>query len=120
MKTATTGQCVGAHRWPYEAAHPNAWRPPWRGTVLATDDPRIWAKPEGALQQQMTLEEIAAKVRTLRDSGLLQDWVPVQWDFGTHKQILWEHLSALRSYEEDMEAWSAARQCALTDCRLTR
>jgi len=38
------GAEVGAQRWPYHAAHPDCWWRPWKGVVLALDDPRAWSR----------------------------------------------------------------------------
>ena len=45
----------------------------------------------------------------LQHEGKLRGLVPVSWDFGNHQRVFWEKESALRSYEDDVVLWRAAK-----------
>lgn len=108
------GSEVGAGRWPMKAAHPGCWGKPWKGILLAVDDPRAWA---GTLAfPSATPDPVAVKahVAWCRSQGLLRgDRVSVLWDFGSHGfQNHWERTEAVRPYAEDLAAWEAEHTAA--------
>jgi hypothetical protein len=94
-------------RWPLSAAHPDCWGLPWKGTVLAPDDPRAWAGtlafPRGEPEPE------AVRAHLARHPGLAVRSVPVLWEFG---QVDWERREALRPYLQDVAAWEAERRAA--------
>jgi hypothetical protein len=100
------GTEVGAKRWPGTGGRP------WRGVVLAEDDPRAWT---GTLafpneDQPPTREEAAAHVAKCRAGGYWSgEKVPVLWDFGDETRAYWERLEHLRPYADDVAAWEAAQ-----------
>lgn len=100
------GSEVGVNRWPSTHAHPDAWGRPWRGTVLAPEDPRAWAGtlafPSGAPGRG---EVLAHLLRVGWPEGV----VPVLWEFG---RVYWERAGSLRPYAEDAAAWEAAHAAA--------
>lgn len=105
------GMVVGARRWAFSGAHPDCWRLPWKGVVLALDDPRAW---KGTMafpgKRAPSRKKVQAHVTWCREQGLLTRSVPVLWNFGEHGQeVHWECATQLRSYEEDVSAWREAR-----------
>lgn len=108
------GSKVGAHRWPYNAAHPDCWGRPWSGVVLEVTDPRAWAGSI-AFPSKPTRAQVAAHVAHCEANGSdFSDRAPVLWDFGPNgSSVHWEKVDgtehAIRPYAEDLEAWSAAR-----------
>jgi len=106
------GAVVGARRWPYEGAHPAAWGRPWRGVVLAEDDPRAWANTLAFPRRTPSRDEVRAHIEALQQAGLqLDDRQPVLWEFGA---VCWEPVHRLRPYEDDLAEWEAARAEAIT------
>ncbi|WP_186214527.1 hypothetical protein [Burkholderia gladioli] len=109
------GTIVGAHRWPYHSAHPECWGTPWKGVVLALNDPRAWAGNLALSTQQKIDEHVA----WCHDHGLLKDTVPVLWDFGDEKIVYFQSASNdarchdLRPYAEDYLDWQTERAAAL-------
>ncbi|RTL26945.1 MAG: hypothetical protein EKK55_06985 [Rhodocyclaceae bacterium] len=104
------GDAVGAERWPYQGAHPDCWGPPWRGTLLAVDDPRVWAPTLAVYGQEPTPAAIAEHLGRWPSRPTS---VPVLWDFGPHGEVIhWERPARLRSYADDAAAWRAARAAA--------
>lgn len=103
------GGRVGAGRIPYKGAHPSCWTAPWAGTLLAIDDPSAWAGSLAFPMAQPEQLDVSAHVRNCLLRGLLQDKVPVRWDFG---KVLWERADSLRSVEADIVAFEAARAAA--------
>lgn len=105
------GTEVGARRWPYAAAHPGCWGTPWKGVVLAMNDPRAWAG-NAALSTQ---EKIDAHVAWCHEHGLLHDSVPVLWDFGCESVVYFQATGgdarcyAVRPYADDYHAWESER-----------
>lgn len=111
--TLPTGICVGdrvgAGRIPYKGAHPDCWGAPWAGTLLALDDVEAWT---GTLAFGVGVPEqleVSAHVRDCLARGLLQNKVPVRWDFG---KVLWERPENLRTVEEDVAAFESERDAA--------
>ena len=107
------GAVVGAHRWPWASAHPDAWGRPWSGVVRAVDDPRAWAGtlafPVGAPDP----EAVRAHVLWCRSAGLLADVVPVLWDFeAAGRRVYFETASRLRPFADDVAEWESAREAA--------
>lgn len=105
------GTEVGGRRWPYHAAHPDAWGKPWKGVLLAVDDPRAWADtmafPGPKAPTKAAVREHLARVPAIAR-------VPVLWDFGDESLVYWESAASLRPYAEDLAAWRAERAAALT------
>lgn len=102
------GTVVGARRWPYFANHPGCWGTPWKGEVLALNDPRAWAKNVMLSTQQ----KIDAHVAWCDLQGLFEDSVPVLWTFGDEKIVYFQTASNLRPYAVDYLDWQAARAAA--------
>ena len=106
------GTEAGARRWPYHGAHDDCWGKPWKGVVLASDDPRAWrgtiAFP-GELGDPPA-EKVRAHVAWCHEQGLLSD-VPVAWEFG---KVYWERWAdgpdsyGVRPYGEDLVNWQRA------------
>jgi hypothetical protein len=101
------GTIVGAERWPYQNAHPDAWKQPWKGVVLAPNDPQAWAGSVAFPHGVPTQAEVDAELRQLKAVGLSDDRVPVAWEFG---KVHWERPSSLRPYERDVREWEQARK----------
>lgn len=105
------GTVVGAHRWPYESAHPDCWGAPWKGVVLALNDPLAWSG-NAALSTQ---EKIDSHIAWCTERGLLKNDVPVQWDFGDEQVVYFQKSGGddrcheLRPYAEDYLDWQATR-----------
>jgi hypothetical protein len=105
MSTFEPGSRVGAQRWPYHAAHPDAWGAPHGGTVLRADDPQAWA---GTLAfPSHDPDPVAVRAHVEKSGSHLDGLVPVMWDFG---RVYWEDVARVVPYEVDRAAWLAARQ----------
>ena len=101
---------VGAKRWPYAAAHPDAWGLPWKGTVLATNDPRAWEGTMAFPSRLPSQSEVDSHVVGYTFEGR----APVLWDFGSSGlKSFWEPIHALRPYSEDLAAWDLERAEAI-------
>lgn len=101
------GTAVGARRWPNEVNHPGCWGTPWKGTLLAAEDPRAWG---GSIALGPKPSKKAMTAHVVRcQQGLLQNTVPVLWHFDTGPKVYWENLSQLRPYSEDLDAWRKAQ-----------
>lgn len=106
------GDMVGARRWPYFSAHPDCWQPPWKGVVLAIEDPRAWAKTGAFPEKDPSPEAVKAHVAYCRANipNSLKS-VPVMWDFGPHGQhCFWEQPENLRRYADDYLTWISTRE----------
>ena len=110
------GTEVGAERWPLAAAHPGCWGKPWKGIVLADDDPRAWAGTIAFGSATPDPEAVRKHVAWCRSQGLLAKSIAVLWDFGDHFQNHWESVGKVRPYAEDFAAWEAARAAAFAEC----
>ena len=108
------GMKVGAKRWPYSSAHPDAWSTPHSGFILSIRSPEAWKGTMAFGDRLPTQEEVdlhLAKVG-LKDASSI---VPVQWDFDGKKVVHWEAPEALTHYFKDLEAWAIARGNARID-----
>ena len=116
------GQAVGGSRWAYDHAHSDCWLAPWRGVVLAIDDPRAWVNSmvKAKVYGKPTRAEIRAHITHLeqlwRDCPpakgsppIFASTVIVLWDFGDEKKIMHESAESLRPFAADVAAWEAAR-----------
>lgn len=104
-----TGTWVGAGRWPNQNAHPDQWHKPVRGQVLDFYDVRAWANSIYFPEDVPHAGAVMGLALKLQAEGKLEGLTPVCWDFITHRRVLWEKTSALRSYEDDVLIWRAAR-----------
>lgn len=108
------GTVVGAHRWPYDANHPDCWGTPWKGVVLALNDRRVWERNVALC----TPEKIDAHIAWCLGQGLFRDSIPVLWDFGDRQVVYFQtavgdgRCHDLRTYAEDYLAWQLARSAA--------
>lgn len=98
------GTIVGARRWPQPL---HSGLPPWKGVVLAIDDPLAW-RGSIAFGDDPLPEQVAEHVRFCQARGLLQNTVPVLWDFGTESRVYWERADRLLPYEVDVALWRAS------------
>ncbi|HVL76814.1 MAG TPA: hypothetical protein VM406_12425 [Noviherbaspirillum sp.] len=105
-----TGSWVGAGRWPNQDAHPDMWHKPLRGQVLDFCDVRAWANSIYFPEDNPHAGEVMGVALRLREQGLLEGLTPVWWDHGTHRRMTWERSAALRSAEDDLVLWRAARE----------
>lgn len=103
------GTKVGARRWPNEVNHPGCWGVPWKGTLLAVDDPRAWEGSIALGPGKPSKKETTAHVMRCQPQGLTQNTVPVLWYFDTGPKVYWEEPSRLRPYSEDLAAWRKAQ-----------
>jgi len=110
-----TGTLVGAGRWPNQTAHPNQWHKPLRGQVIDFCDVRAWANSIHFPEDTPHAGEVMGAALKLREEGKLNGLTPVLWDFGTHWRVLWEKDAALRTYEDDVVLWRAARALRLDE-----
>jgi len=53
--------------------------------------------------------DVKAHVAWCRAQGLLDNRVPVLWDFGNRETVYWEDVNSLRTYKEDVQEWEKAR-----------
>ena len=103
------GTIVGAQRWPQPL---HSGLPPWKGVVLAIDDPLAW-RGSIAFGDDPLPEHIADHIRFCQARGLLQNTVPVLWDFRSRTAVYWELLVPVgpeRYHEDDLALWRIYRQ----------
>lgn len=100
------GTIVGAGRWPNPLS---SSCPPWKGVVLALNDEFAW---ENTIAFTRPFQErVDEHVKYCFSIGLLQEEVPVLWDFGDHHRVLWQKwvpaagIYALRHYADDVRLW---------------
>lgn len=105
--TMKPGTWVGAERWPNRASHPNFWGKPHAGQVLDVFDCRAWANSLDFPVDNPPIPEVVALVSKYQREERLVDRVPVLWTFDGQKRVLWERLSSLRPYAEDVARWRA-------------
>ena len=106
------GWIVGAKRWPSHGSHPGTWGQPWKGKVLAIDDPLAWKNKFAFPNRTPTQNEATSHVRQLMSRGLVSKSVPVLWYFD-EPTVHWETVDNLRSYEDDVAAWEEERSYRL-------
>ena len=104
------GTWVGAGRWPNRAAHPDHWGQPFGGRVLAADDTVAWSHSFEFPTSVPSSAEVMNLVIRLRKEGKLDGRVPILWDFKTHRVVQWESEQRLRTFQEDMILWRAAKE----------
>ncbi|SNT21846.1 hypothetical protein SAMN06265795_117100 [Noviherbaspirillum humi] len=104
-----TGTLVGAGRWPNRKAHPDEWERPVSGQVLEFCDVRAWANTIHFPVDDPHPGDVMGMALKLKEQGLLEGLTPVCWDFGSHKQVLWEKTANLRPYAEDIQLWQACK-----------
>lgn len=76
---------------------------PYRGVVLAVNDPRAWEDTGAFPGRRPTQEEVDAHIERMRQTGIdFSDEVPVEWEFG---KVYWEPVHKLVPYEEGVKAW---------------
>lgn len=105
------GAVVGARRWPAAANHPDCWQSPWKGVLLATDDPRAWAGTIAFPVGSPSREAVRAHLDFCAAAfGTPIRTVPVLWDFGAEGlAVRWEQPENLRPYAADYLDWLACR-----------
>lgn len=108
------GDSVGAHRWPYWAAHPDCWGKPWGGVVIALDDPRAWANTLAFPTPDPDPEKVKAHVQWCKSQDLLKDKCAVLWDFEGKAVPTFESYGRnsdydVRPYANDFRKWKQER-----------
>lgn len=106
------GLVVGATRIPRQSCHPDAWGRPWKGTVLAVDDPAAW---HGTIAFPSATPDAAAvrkHVDWCLSQGLLTNSVPVIWEFG---RVYFEPADSLRPYDDDVAQFNQLRAKAYAE-----
>ena len=106
------GMEVGGRRWPYLMSHPDAWLKPWKGVILAQNDPMAWSRCMLFGTRIPEQHEIDKHVSWCHSNGLLSESIPVLWDFGTEQKVYWEKITSLSTYEIDCLDWAASRERA--------
>ena len=95
------------YRWPDDSAHPDCWREPGKGGVLAPNDPRAWTNTvrfPGRIPKQAEVEKHLAD---LQERSIPLTGVPVLWDFGDEQRMCWE--IAVVPYQQCLLHWRVAR-----------
>ncbi len=115
-----TGTLVGASRWPNRDAHPDFWHKPLSGQVLDFCDVRAWANSIHFPEDNPHPGAVMSTALRLREEGMLDGLVPVLWEAGGQRRVMWERESAVRPYEEDVVLWKAARAMRLDELRHPR
>lgn len=103
------GTWVGAGRWPNETAHPDQWQKPLRGQIIDFCDVRAWANSLHFPEDVPHAGDVMGFALRMKTEGKLDGLTPVFWDFITHRRVYWEKTARLRTYEEDVLLWRAAR-----------
>ena len=97
------------YRWPYDCAHPDCWQEPWKGILLAPNDPRAWKNTvrfPGRLPEQAEVDQHLADLRQ-RDTPLTG--VPVLYDFDGEASVQWEATDKVVPYQQCLLHWRVAR-----------
>ncbi|TFV99482.1 hypothetical protein E4K72_16540 [Oxalobacteraceae bacterium OM1] len=110
-----TGTVVGGGRWPDQHAHPDQWHKPLRGQVLDFCDVRAWANTIQFPEDVPHAGDVMGVALKLKQEGKLDGLTPVLWDFISHRRVAWEHTERLRSYEDDVLLWRAAKAMRLDE-----
>lgn len=104
------GSEVGSRRWPFYGSHPDCWRTPIKGTVLAVDDPTAWAGTLAFPSESPDPEAVKAWVQTCRERGYgIDDKIPVLWEGNF---VHWESADRVVPYWADLERWRNERAAA--------
>lgn len=113
---ALVGMECGASRWPSFGNHPDCWGTPWKGVVLAINNPLAWegtnAFGDGVPSQAEVdahierIFEMYAALTLLKGKSPFAEKVPVLWEFG---KVLWDSVESVRSYAEDLADWQRER-----------
>jgi hypothetical protein len=106
------GLVVGAGRIPRQACHPDAWGRPWKGTVLAVDNPAAWRGTVAFPSASPDLAAVRKHVEWCLSQGLLANSVPVIWEFG---RVYFEPAESLRPYVNDVSHFNQLRAKAYVD-----
>jgi hypothetical protein len=114
------GSVVGAGRWPNQKAHPDQWHKPISGQVIDFCDVRAWANSIYFPMDNPHAGDVMGLALKLQEQGVLEGLTPVCWDFLTHKQVMWEKTSSLRSYAEDLSLWRACKALRLDEIQHPR
>jgi hypothetical protein len=97
------------YRWPYDAAHPDCWQEPWKGILLAPNDPRAWQNTvrfPGRLPEQAEVDQHLADLHQ-RDTPLTA--VPVLYDFDGEASVQWETPDKVVPYHQCLLHWRVVR-----------
>ena len=97
------------NRWPYDSAHPDCWREPWKGIQLAPNDPRAWQNTvrfPGRLPEQA---EVDKHLADLRERNIPLTGMPVLWEFGDEQRVGWETADKVVPYQQCLLHWRVAR-----------
>lgn len=110
------GMVCGASRWPNFSNHPDCWGAPWKGRVLAINDPRAWERTVAFGPRLPTQDEVDEHIRRVRavfpspsvpgDGDPFAGTVPVLWEFG---EVRWDKVTSIRPYAEDLADWEQQR-----------
>lgn len=107
------GTTVGGKLWGNRNAHPSQWSAPFRGTVLAHDEPMAWAYSFEFPTDRPSSAEVKNLVIRYAKEGVLASRVPVLWDLDTHKVVRWERIDKIRLASEDLALWRAEKSLRL-------
>lgn len=111
------GMVCGASRWPNSSNHPDCWGTPWKGRVLAINDPRAWEGTVAFGPRLPTQEEVDEHIRRVKavfsspsvpgDGDPFAGAVPVLWEFG---EVQWDKVTSIRPYVDDLADWEQQRK----------
>lgn len=97
------------YRWPYDSAHPDCWREPWKGVVLAPHDPRAWTNTVRFPGRVPRQAEVVKHLADLQERSIPLTGVPVLWDFGDEQRVWREIAEAVAPYQQCLLHWRVAR-----------
>jgi hypothetical protein len=87
-------------------AHPDCWQRPWKGEVLAHNDPRAWTNTL-AFHSTPSQAEVDAHLANLAERGLdVTDKTPVLYCWG----VAWETAEKVAPYAVILRRWFDARK----------
>ena len=109
------GAIVGGGRWPNQKAHPEHWSKPIAGQVLDFCDSRAWANSIHFPVDNPHPGEVMGVALRFQAEGRISGLTPVLWDFGSHQRVHWERNEVLRSYDEELSLWRAAKALRLDE-----
>ena len=99
------------YRCPMDSAHPDCWKEPWKGIVLANNDPRAWAGTVAmAYDDNPSQERVDAHLADLAEREIEQTSIAVLYDFDGNPAVHWEPADKVKPYADVLREWHCRRQ----------
>lgn len=106
----TPGTEVSTHyRWPHDSAHPDCWREPWKGILLAPNDPRAWTNTVRFPGRVPERAEVDQHLADLNERAIPLTGFPVLYDFDGEPTAQWERTDNVVPYQQCLLHWRVVR-----------